>query len=133
MAQPGVTGVLCADKQGLALAGKFVCVCACLIGVVCVHVCSTCCVVCSCPANVRFHASHDELFHMIYSHYQSSFKELSVVAQGTLKPEAAGLISGLAEKAMELKHGTGADDQPVVVVEFDTGYVWEYKAVCVSP
>ncbi len=42
-------------------------------------------------------------------------------AQGTLKPETAGLISGLAEKAAELKHGTGADDKPVVVVEFDTG------------
>lgn len=43
------------------------------------------------------------------------------VAQGTLKPDAAGLISGLAEKASQLKHGTGADDHPVVVVEFDTG------------
>ena len=44
-------------------------------------------------------------------------------AQGTLKPDSAGLISGLAEKAGQLKHGTGADDLPVVVVEFDTGYV----------
>lgn len=43
-------------------------------------------------------------------------------AQGTLKSDSAGLISGLADKARQLKHGTGADDHPVVVVEFDTGY-----------
>ena len=41
----------------------------------------------------------------------------------TLKADSAGLISGLADKASQLKHGTGADDHPVVVVEFDTGYV----------
>ena len=52
----------------------------------------------------------DDLYHIFLS-----------IAQGTLKPDSAGLISGLAEKASQLKHGTGADDHPVVVVEFDTG------------
>lgn len=42
-------------------------------------------------------------------------------AQGTLKAESAGVVAGLANKASQLKQGTGADDQPVVVVEFDTG------------
>ena len=42
-------------------------------------------------------------------------------AQGTLKAESAGVVAGLASKASQLKQGTGADDQPVVVVEFDTG------------
>lgn len=46
---------------------------------------------------------------------------LYILAQGTLKPEAAGLVSGLVDKAAQLKHGTGADDHPVVVVEFDSG------------
>ncbi len=44
-------------------------------------------------------------------------------AQGTLKPDCSGLVSGLANKAAQLKHGTGADDHPVVVLDFDTGYV----------
>ena len=43
------------------------------------------------------------------------------LAQGTLKAESAGVVAGLANKATQLKLGTGADDQPVVVVEFDTG------------
>ena len=43
------------------------------------------------------------------------------LAQGTLKAESAGVVAGLANKASQLKQGTGADDQPVVVVEFDTG------------
>eukprot|EP00731_Ephydatia_muelleri_P000542 Em0001g542a len=64
MSQPGITGAVCTDKQGLALA-----------------------------------------------------------AQGTLKPEAAGLIAGLASQAGQLKHGTGRDDIPTVVVEFDTGKI----------
>lgn len=42
-------------------------------------------------------------------------------AQGTLKSDSSGLVAGLASKAAQLKHGTGADDNPVVVVEFDTG------------
>ena len=46
---------------------------------------------------------------------------LSCKAQGTLKAESAGVVAGLASKAARLKQGTGADDQPVVVVEFDTG------------
>jgi len=64
MSQPGVTGVLCTDAQGLALA-----------------------------------------------------------AQGTMKPDSAGLVAGIASKAVQLKHGTGADDHPVVVIEFDTGNI----------
>ncbi len=39
----------------------------------------------------------------------------------TLKSDSAGLVAGLAEKASELKLGMGADDLPVVVLEFDTG------------
>ena len=46
---------------------------------------------------------------------------LSVSAQGSLKPESAGLVAGMAGKAAQLKHGTGSDDHPVIVVEFDTG------------
>lgn len=42
-------------------------------------------------------------------------------AQGNLKPEVAGLVAGLASKASKLKHGTGADDIPVVSVESDAG------------
>lgn len=52
---------------------------------------------------------------------------LYILAQGTLKPEAAGLVSGLVDKAAQLKHGTGADDHPVVVVEFDSGWVTTNK------
>ncbi len=44
-----------------------------------------------------------------------------LLAQGTLKSDSAGLVAGLAEKASELKLGMGADDLPVVVLEFDTG------------
>ncbi len=42
-------------------------------------------------------------------------------AQGNLKPEVAGLVAGLASKATKLRHGTGADDIPVVSVESDAG------------
>ena len=44
-------------------------------------------------------------------------------AKGTMKPDSAGLVAGMASKASKLKHGMGADDQPVVVIEFDTGYI----------
>jgi len=40
-----------------------------------------------------------------------------------MKPDSAGLVAGIASKAVQLKHGTGADDHPVVVIEFDTGCV----------
>ena len=42
-------------------------------------------------------------------------------AQGNLKPKVAGLVAGLASKATKLRHGTGADDIPVVSVESDAG------------
>ena len=42
-------------------------------------------------------------------------------AQGTLKPHSAGLVSAVAEKACQLRHGTDPGEKPVVVVEFDTG------------
>ncbi len=45
----------------------------------------------------------------------------SHTAQGNLKPEVAGLVAGLASKATKLRHGTGADDIPVVSVESDAG------------
>ncbi len=46
---------------------------------------------------------------------------VSHTAQGNLKPEVAGLVAGLASKATKLRHGTGADDIPVVSVESDAG------------
>ena len=46
---------------------------------------------------------------------------LSILAQGTLKSSAAGIVAGLASQANSLKMGTGDDDKPTVVVEFDTG------------
>ena len=47
---------------------------------------------------------------------------MSIVARGTLKADAAGLVAGIASQANSLKVGAGADDIPTVVVEFDTGY-----------
>lgn len=46
---------------------------------------------------------------------------MAFLARGTLKPESAGLVAGLATQANSLKMGTGEDDIPTVVVEFDTG------------
>lgn len=44
------------------------------------------------------------------------------VARGTLQGDTvAGLVSGLATQAKTLKMGTGEDDKPTVVVEFETG------------
>ena len=45
------------------------------------------------------------------------------LARGTLNAETAGIVSGLSSQAENLKIGTGADDRPTVVVEFDTGWV----------
>ena len=54
-------------------------------------------------------------------------------AKGTMKPDSAGLVAGMASKAAKLKHGMGADDHPVVVIEFDTGYVDLYSSQSPSP
>ena len=54
-------------------------------------------------------------------------------AKGTMKPDSAGLVAGMASKAAKLKHGMGADDHPVVVIEFDTGYVDLYSSQSLSP
>ena len=45
----------------------------------------------------------------------------STPARGTMKPENAGLVAAIASQANQLKLGTGADDSPTVVVEFDNG------------
>ena len=50
-----------------------------------------------------------------------------------MKPDSAGLVAGMASKAAKLKHGMGADDHPVVVIEFDTGYVDLYSSQSLSP
>lgn len=50
-----------------------------------------------------------------------------------MKPDSAGLVAGMASKAAKLKHGMGADDHPVVVIEFDTGYVELYSSQSPSP
>ena len=50
-----------------------------------------------------------------------------------MKPDSAGLVAGMASKAAKLKHGMGADDHPVVVIEFDTGYVDLYSSQSPSP
>ncbi len=44
-----------------------------------------------------------------------------LIAQGSLKEDMSGLVSGLAEKAKKLKHNTEANDLPVIVVESDHG------------
>ena len=48
---------------------------------------------------------------------------LSLTARGTLGADTAGIVSGLASQAQNLKMGTGDDDNPTVVVEFDAGLV----------
>lgn len=50
-----------------------------------------------------------------------------------MKPDSAGLVAGMASKAAKLKHGMGADDHPVVVIEFDTGYIDLYSSQSLSP
>ena len=87
MSQPGITGAVCTDKQGLALAGM----------------------------GGGGGGGGSSLARDVTSAFDA--------AQGTLKPEAAGLIAGLASQAGQLKHGAGRDDVPTVVVEFDTGYI----------
>ena len=46
-----------------------------------------------------------------------------LTARGSLGADTAGIVSGLASQAQTLKMGTGGDDLPTVVVEFDTGLV----------
>lgn len=65
----------------------------------------------------------------IYSGNISSWypPSLITVARGTLQSQSdtvGGLVSGLATQAQTLKIGTGDDDRPTVVVEFDTGFVY---------
>ena len=38
-----------------------------------------------------------------------------------MKPETAGVVSAMSAQASQLKIGTGTDDSPTIVVEFDTG------------
>lgn len=38
-----------------------------------------------------------------------------------MKPETAGVVAAIASQAKQLKIGTGADDSPTVVVEFENG------------
>ena len=89
MSQPGVTGVVCSDHQGLALSGEY----------------------CYCSFTPP---SHNLLSPCLPPCSPSS-------AQGTLKAHSAGLVSAVADKAYQLKHGTDPDEKPVVVIEFDTG------------
>ena len=108
MSQPGVTGVLCADEQGLALSGTT-------------------------PSHST-PLSHPHSFHNhtpSHPHCSQTFPLTPShphtlppsPAQGTLKSHAAGLVSAVAEKACQLRHGTEPDEKPVVVMEFDTGSV----------
>lgn len=59
----------------------------------------------------------------VFNHiFSPSFTSLlSSLARGTLKPDTAGLVAGIASQANSLKLGTSEDDKPTVVVEFDTG------------
>ena len=61
------------------------------------------------------------LIYISYFPLSSLLHTLSILAQGTLKSSAAGIVAGLASQANSLKMGTGDDDKPTVVVEFDTG------------
>lgn len=56
-------------------------------------------------------------------HPVSADYDLYCVARGTMKAGSGGMVSAIAAQANQLKMGTGADDRPTVVVEFETGLV----------
>ena len=118
MSQPGVTGVLCTDKQGLSLSGAYICASVhgiCMYNHTHAHT----------HTHTHTHLSqhmHPCTTHITHTHtHPNTTHNFSLSAQGTLKPELSGLVAGLASKANKLKHGTGADDVPVISVELDTG------------